>query len=90
VIVSIFVVVGIFRGYFDLSFYLCAFASSADVAKGGEGAKSALRETLNSLVVARRKPSPGRHIKIQLFLSANSRCRVRRKLRTFSMFSDDQ
>ncbi len=26
--------------------YLCAFASLADVAKGGDGAKSALREIL--------------------------------------------
>jgi hypothetical protein len=34
----------LFRGYFCLLSFLCAFASSADVAKGGDGAKSALRE----------------------------------------------
>jgi len=39
--VSMFAVVGIFRGYLDLSFYLCAFAS--------------LREILTSLVVVCRE-----------------------------------
>ena len=33
-----------FPRLFSLLFYLCAFASLADVAKGGDGAKSALRE----------------------------------------------
>ena len=31
---------------------LCAFASLADVAKGGDGAKSALREIFSVLVAA--------------------------------------
>jgi hypothetical protein len=72
----IFVVFGIFHGYSDLSFYLCVFAS--------------LREILNSSVAACRRLQNGRHSKIYRFLSANSSCRVRRKSRTFCMFSDDQ
>jgi len=37
---------------FQSSFYLCAFASLADVAKGGDGAKSALPEILLRLFFA--------------------------------------
>jgi len=62
--VSISVVVGIFRGYFDLFVLPLRLCASADEAKGGDGAKSALREILTSLVAACRKLSYGRHIKI--------------------------
>ena len=40
------------RGYLDFLSYVCAFASLAAVGKGKDGAKSALREILDSLVVA--------------------------------------
>jgi hypothetical protein len=47
-----FAVVGITRGLLIFRFNFAPFASSADVAKGGDGAKSALREIWNSLSVA--------------------------------------
>jgi hypothetical protein len=39
--------------HFSLGPNLCVFASLADIAKGGDGAKSALREILYSLVAVR-------------------------------------